>query len=156
AVITDPGSLFLVQSNLAVGNWYDGNKLIVSNGATVVAGALYLGAFSPGNFVVLAGGMLNVTNSFHSSTSAVVVGSVVLNSGVFETDFLRLVGNTNSLIQFNGGTLQLRGAYVTNGLMFIAGNGTNAATLKLLDYATCNFPNGLLVSSNATLTGSGS
>jgi hypothetical protein len=57
---------------------------------------------------------------------------------------------------FNGGTLNVSSATVNNGALFTVGNGT-AATYRLVGAVTNihSFAKGLLISTNATLTGNG-
>jgi hypothetical protein len=82
------------------------------------------------------------------------LGTLQLNSGTVTVNSLFATNGASSVVQFNGGTLRSAGTTVSNGVLFIVGNGTQSATLDLLG-GTHSFANGLTISSNATLTGEG-
>ncbi|MBM3888657.1 MAG: PEP-CTERM sorting domain-containing protein [Verrucomicrobia bacterium] len=60
----------------------------------------------------------------------------------------------NSVVNFNGGTLNSGGSLVSNGVTFTVGDGVSAATLNLMG-GTHTFSDGFSLSSNATLSGVG-
>jgi hypothetical protein len=66
-----------------------------------------------------------------------------------------IADKSSAQIQFSSGTLVVTQATtVANGAAFIVGNGTQPATLQL-DGGTHSFANGLVISANATLKGTG-
>lgn len=143
----------------------DDNGLIDGNNQFVVG----LEATSTGNVVsILSGGRVNgtgfdvrhgaatitngalhITQFFNTNTMAYAGGSVIANTGATGT------------IAFNSGTIETVGADINNGSAFTIGDGGgNSATylmLKAVDGSngTHSFANGLSLSSNAILSGSG-
>jgi T5SS/PEP-CTERM-associated repeat protein len=99
------------------------------------------------------GGHITVTNSSASATMDIFSGTLSLDGGMLTVDRL-LVPQSAGRLVFSGGTLRTKGSVVSNGLPFVVGDGNNAATLELLG-GTHSFANGLVISSNATLTGCG-
>jgi hypothetical protein len=102
------------------------------------------------NFV---GGVLAVTNASGSGAVNVVNGTAVLNGGAVLTDQLMLT-NAQGTFAFVSGTLQAKNMTVANGAPFVVGNGIQAATLQLQG-GTYSFADGLVISSNATVSGCG-
>lgn len=124
---------------------------IATNSVTVGAGLSSTGALT------IAGGSFLVTNS--ASSAALTVGrvsrgSLTLNGGTLTVDRLFVTNGANSTVTFNGGTLNTKSTTVNNGSLFTAGNGSSAATLNLVG-GSHSFANGLSISSNATLMGTG-
>jgi hypothetical protein len=76
-----------------------------------------------------------------------------LNGGIVAVDKL-LITNTPTDFTFRKGTLHAASLNNSNGRPFVVGDGTNASTLEL-GGGTFFFSNGLIVSSNATVTGCG-
>jgi hypothetical protein len=109
-------------------------------------------SFSTGQ-VVVTGGTIAVTNSAASGVFSVPSGGVIMSGGGLISDQLWI---TNSAGQFtlNGGTVSTKGTTVANGAPFVVGDGTAAATLHF-DGGVHQFANGLVISSNATLSGCG-
>ncbi len=66
-----------------------------------------------------------------------------------------LTVTTNNSLALNGGTLGVTTLTYTNGVLFGVGSGEQGATLKSLAGGILTFSKGLLINSNATLTGSG-
>ena len=99
------------------------------------------------------GGDIAVTNTAATAEVDLLTGVLTLNGGMMTTDNLRLTNSAGGLV-FNGGTLRSKNSVVSNGSTFVVGNGVRAATLELLG-GTHSFANGLVISSNATLTGCG-
>jgi len=155
ALVTGAGSLWS-NSSLIVGNNGSGNNLMISNGGTVSATNLLVGAssYSTGNVIAVSGGNLYATNTTRNGALNVNYGALNLNSGTVTANRLLAANGANSVVNFNGGTLNSGGSTVNNGLIFRVGNGTSAATLDLLGGAH-SFANGLLINTNATLTGTG-
>ena len=137
-----------VPTNTASGNLTlaGGTVLVLSNFVVGNAG------FTTGK-VSLVAGALSVTNQNASAVADFPSATMTFNSGIFETDNLRLTNNV-SRFNFNGGTLRSRNTTVNNALPFVVGDGTNAATFQLVG-GTHVFANGLTISSNATLSGCG-
>src|SRR5204863_6875150 len=112
--------------------------------------------YSTSNLLTISGGNVILTNS---SNLRVMRGAVVLNSGLLRIDRLLMNDTPQGKFIFNGGTLQEFSSTVNNGSPFIVGDGTNAATFMLAtnQFATGAhaFLGGLLISSNALLTGAG-
>ncbi len=101
----------------------------------------------------VAGGDVTVTNSSASAVFDLVSGTVTLSGGTMTVDDLRVVRSAGRLI-LNSGTLRTKGSVVSNGLPLVVGEGGSPATLELLG-GTHTFADGLVISSNATLTGCG-
>jgi hypothetical protein len=61
------------------------------------------------------------------------------------------------VFEFNGGVLNVRASTVSNSVVFTVGNGTSPATYRMSGTTddTHSFANGVLIGSNATLTGNG-
>ncbi len=146
-VVIDPNTLLPV-TNVPSGT------LTISGGSMVLTSNLLVGTslISTGNVAVL-GGNLAVTGAGTPAYIAVSSGNFALSQGTVTTDNLYLTNNTGHFV-FNGGTLQAKAAVVANGLPFLVGDGTHTATLQLLG-GTYSFANGLVISSNATVTGCG-
>ena len=146
----------------------DTGKNAFNNGVWVsAAGKAYSSAncevgFYPGvtgNFVKVtdAGsywgmGYKNVTigNSTNLSTNNFLM---IDSAGVMENVGSLIVYSNNQAF-LNGGTLGLLNAGVSNGLPFVAGDGTQLATLKV-QRGTLSMSAGLVITNNANLIGSG-
>jgi hypothetical protein len=107
------------------------NSLTVGVGGTVTnAGTLQVGNTTSSNQLYLSGGSLSVSNLVCSSV--------------------------NNTITFSAGTLNLRGAYISNTVPFVVGDGAQGATLNLVAGRGTNiFAQGLTITNKATLTGAG-
>jgi len=103
--------------------------------------------------VFIAGANLSVTNNSKSGGLIVSSGTLTLNGGIVTVDNL-MVTNSSGQIVFGGGTLNTAGTVISSGLPFVVGDGTNPSTLHLLG-GSHSFANGLIISSNASLTGCG-
>lgn len=138
----------VVPTNTARGtvNLYGGTVLISSN--AILGDA----SISTGQ-VFMAAGDLVVTNDSNSANLMVASGDLTVNGGTITADNL-LLTNLAGQLPFNGGTLRTKSTRVSNGLPFVVGDGTKAATLHLLG-GTHSFADGLIISSNSTLTGCG-
>jgi T5SS/PEP-CTERM-associated repeat protein len=147
SVVTDPITLITV-TNVPSGT------LNLTGGSLVLTSNLLVGtsSISTGQ-VFMAGGTLTLTSSNSSGLLAVQNGSFTLNQGNLTLDNLVLTNSSGQFI-FNGGTLQAKSALVANGQPFVVGDGTQPATLQLLG-GTYSFADGLVISSNATVTGCG-
>ena len=147
SVVTDPITL-ITMTNVPSG------ALTLTGGSLLLTSNLVVGtsSISTGQ-VVMAGGNLSITSSTNSGLLAVQNGSFTLSQGNLTVDNLVLTNSSGQFI-FNGGTLQAKSAFVANGQPFVVGDGTQPATLQLLG-GTYSFADGLVISSNATVTGCG-
>ncbi len=94
--------------------------------------------------IVNAGGLIAGTNSPFNALN-VNNGTLMLNA--------LIVTNTSGVVNLNGGTLTSLGSFVSNGVTFAIGDGTNAASLNL-PTGTNTFANGLAVAAHSFLTNS--
>jgi hypothetical protein len=109
-------------------------------------------------FSTLAIPTINWTNSLFGSAVPFTGGSVLnvqdgvleINSGTTTVGQV-LVTNSASTLLINGGVLTSLGSVVSNGVRFVVGDGTNAATLSL-PFGSHTFADGLVVAANARLT----
>lgn len=140
------GSYFVTDSGklTAPKLWFMSGSLIVSNSGFVQADIL----LNMGNSTTLAGGTI-VT----SDANVYGGGSLVINSGLMRTTNFAVASSANAI--FNGGILQLGSAGWSNTNPFTVGDGSYAATLQIWNAGNCVFSNGLVISSNALLSGSG-
>ena len=145
--LMQPGSLSLGRFATAQGT------LEVSGGTLNMAGSsLYIGREGAGTAVFSNGVTLVETVIIAASNTA--AGTLQLRGGSLTTGQL-LATRPTAQIQFNSGTLVVTQATtVANGAAFVEGNGSHAATLQL-DGGTHSFANGLTISANAVLKGTG-
>jgi T5SS/PEP-CTERM-associated repeat protein len=150
-VVSGAGSLWSNRTALYVGNPGTSNRLTITDGGTVKAPFLTMSASngSTNNLVVVDGGNLMLTGTF-----TVQSGAAILNSGLIQVNGLTISGSRGNLL-FNGGTLDAKSASINNGSAFQIGDGTNTATYYQPTTSTHSFTGGLIVSSNALLTGAG-
>ncbi len=125
-----------------------------SGGTSVFSGAIIVGSVGSTGTVVIAGGSFSCTNPANSAVTDVVRGSITVSNGLAAFDSI-LLTNTGQL-RFFGGTTMVDQVTVSNssGAPFVIGNGTNVLTVRLTGGGS-TFYNGLVVSSNVTLIGSG-
>ena len=123
-----------------------GNALVSSNFVVGTSGV------STGQ-VFMVGGKLIVTNIAHTAVFRLDAGDFSVLQGELVADQLILT-NTTSTFTFNSGTIRARSITASNGTPFVVGDGVNPATLQLTG-GTFTFPNGLYISSSATVTGCG-
>lgn len=149
----------LEAQNLYVGRSDDGTNvpngsLLLSGGTTLVSDSFIVGSdlLSTGQ-VVVAGGSLAITNDTDGGMLDIQNGTFEFDSGEITADVL-LLTNPAAQMTFNSGALELKSAIVSNGVPFVVGDGVSSASLELLG-GTCSFANGLVISSNATITGCG-
>ena len=151
--LTVAGGAVSLSSNLVIGSatgatgtvWVTGGQLVVTDAVTEI-GRFGVGRLTVSNGTVLARSL--VVGRFTNS-----VGTITLAGGTVTTDNL-LLTNTTSRFAFTNGTLNATATTVTNGLVFTVGSGKLSATYNLQGGAH-TFANGLRISSNATLTGTG-
>jgi hypothetical protein len=145
--------------NLFVGRSEDGTNapqgtVTLLGGITLISSNLTVGTtlLSTGQ-VTVAGGTLMVTNAARSAFVSVASGTFTLQEGEVAADQL-LLTDTNGQFNFTGGTLQLRSLTASNGAAFVVGDGLHPATLELQG-GIYSFADGLVIASNATVTGCG-
>jgi len=147
ALLTGAGTMWSNRNDFTVGNFSFGNRLVVSNQATVATSNLFVGfqSASASNRVTADGGTLraNLLDVRH--------GAATVNAGLMDVDFLRLT-NTQGQFEFNGGTLISRGALITSSGLFTVGNsGTNPALWDVRAGASNHFvANHVSVGSNSS------
>ncbi|MBI5395352.1 MAG: PEP-CTERM sorting domain-containing protein [Verrucomicrobia bacterium] len=132
------------------------NQLILADGGSVISTNVIVGGnlTSGTNSITVSGGMLQITNASSLGKLDIRRGTLTLNSGTVTVDRLIITNGSSSLFNFTAGLLRSSGITVSNGVAFTVGGGTSVATLDLLG-GTHSFANGLLLSSNANLIGSG-
>ncbi len=155
-VVSDTTSVFKCRSTLHVGYLGTFNTMLIAGGGEVQAGDFYL-SFNTGssnNLLSVINSKLIVTNVVRTAVFDVRRGSVIFNGGDIRVDQL-ILNNSNGIFAFNAGTLKVRAATISNSMSFIVGDGTNAAVLDLVGGRINSFADGLLIQTNATLTGTG-
>jgi len=125
-----------------------------SGGTTVLSSNLIIGTslLSTGQ-VNVVGGSLVVTNRTANNTIRIASGNLALNQGLVVADSLLLTNATGSF-SFLGGELRASNITVSNGTPFVVGDGAQPATLQLRG-GTYSFADGLIIASNATVSGCG-
>jgi T5SS/PEP-CTERM-associated repeat protein len=155
-LVTGAGSLW-TNRGLFVGYQSKGNHLVVSNGGTVSASNVFV-SFDPNSIIIslnnrvtVDGGTLRATGVGGAGLLDIRRGTNVLNAGLIEADNL-LLTNGAGYFEFNGGTLNVGSATVSNGAPFTVGNGTGAAALNLTGGGTRTFATALVLNTNATVS----
>jgi len=156
ALVTGTGSIWSNASSLYVGNSGPSNQLSIAASATVVAGNVCIGfnTSSVDNVVEIFGGNLTAANASGTGVLEIHRGSLMLSNGTAFADSLVATNGTQGVLSFQSGTLSVSNSVVSNGQVFVIGTGNGAATLQLRG-GTNAFANGLLLATNATLTGFG-
>lgn len=156
AIVSGTGSLWHSTNGLNVG--YNGsfNTLLITNGGKVEGFSLSFVGRQPGstnNCVTVDGGTLRIPHQYDIRR-----GTNILNAGLVEVDSLILT-SPQGFFEFNGGTLKTYTATVSNGQPFVVGNNLASGDPALWDLqqnlGLYTFANGLLISSNASVIGSG-
>ena len=137
-------------AGLATNDAY-GNALI-AGGTVLISSNMTIGAkmYTTGE-VVIASGNVTVTNADRAAFLNSESGALTMNGGTMAVDNLLLTNSTGRLV-LNAGTLYSAVSTVANGMPFVVGNGIAPATF-VLGPGPHTFSNGLILSSNATLTG---
>ncbi|MBI5397789.1 MAG: hypothetical protein HZA91_21020 [Verrucomicrobia bacterium] len=156
ALITGTGSIWSNSDSLVVGDSGVGNQLIIADGGIIATPNVVVGvtATSTGNLVAVSGGNLYVTNTAANGTLEIHGGTLAFNGGTVSVNRFLATNFANSVVTFNGGTLNSGSSTVNNSSVFRVGDGTSAATLHLLGGAH-SFANGLFINTNGWLTGTG-
>ncbi len=128
--------------------------LTIAGGVLELSSNLLVGtaSISTGQ-VVVAGGSLAVGGGASPGYLSIASGSCSLSRGSIATDNLFLTNNTGQFV-FNAGTLQAKNMTVSNSFPFVVGDGIEPATLQLQG-GIYSFADGLVVASNAVITGCG-
>lgn len=128
--------------------------LLIAGGTIVVSSNLTVGTapLSSGNVTFNAGNLI-VTNQTGVARLAVNQGTFTIHSGAMTADQVLVTTNGAQLV-LSGGTLRARSLSVSNGLPFTVGDGIQPAVLEMSGGAF-NFPNGLVISPNASVIGCG-
>ncbi len=181
-VIWMNGGTWLSSSRATIGNNGTG-QMTISNGTITLPRVVVSGigtSANPGTFTIaggaayctnlvvgfdvnstgtvwVTGGELDVTNV--AANAPLVVGRLgrgvfTLSNGTVVVDQLLVTNLTKSTFTFVGGTLKTRNTTVASGVQFVAGDGVSLVTLSLLG-GSHSFANGLKISINAALVGSG-
>ena len=141
------------MSGLATGTL---NTLVVEAGGLVTNISSLIvarGTNALDNSVTVDGGILQATTLCWSNP---LPNSFTLTGGGQVTLMNLVLTNANHTFAFNGGTLNLRNTLASGALPFVAGDGAQEAVLNLLPgIATNVFADGLVITNNAILTGSG-
>ncbi len=156
--VTGANSSWTNVNGLYVGDFGSGNALHIANGGSVRTANLYVGAdvSSSGNLLDVANGTLTVSNATATGELDVRNGSAVVNGGTINVDRL-LLTNVGGALAFNSGAINVRVTAAANGAAFVVGDGTSAAIYRLNSAVTNahDFADGLIIASNAVLTGNG-
>ena len=161
AIITNGGLVTLGAGNgcrIAVGNNSYSNTVQVSSGGMLDGGnypiSIGVGLFTWSNRLVVStgGAVTNVgTLTVGNPTSA---NQLFISGGTLSVSNL-VCTNVNNTIMFAAGRLNLRGAFVSNTVPLLVGDGAQSAILNLVSGGTRVFTDGLTITNNATLTGVG-
>ena len=153
AVVADANSFWTNSSTLTIGNSGGGNSLVVTNSGRVSAPGVTVGSFpsATNNRVLVDGGSLRVTNAAGNAAFSIFRGTNVLNAGLIEANNL-VLNSTAGFFNFNGGTLNVASANVTNNTIFTVGNGVSAAALNFRGSGARTFGNGLRLAANSSVT----
>jgi T5SS/PEP-CTERM-associated repeat protein len=154
--VTGSGSVWSNSTFVTVGRNSPGSSLTISDGGTVIASNMYMGAYATatGSVVNVSGGNLYLTNITRDAQLDVRWATFSLNTGTVLVNRLYVTNNANSVMNFSAGLLRSGGSTVSNGTTFVVGDGSQSATFDLLG-GTHRFANGLKLSTNASLIGSG-
>jgi len=155
-LVAGSGSVWSNSLSLYVGYSGSSNQLRIVEGATVIATNVWIGfsASSSNNVVAIFSGNLIVANSDGSGVLGIRRGSLTLSNGTVFADMLVVTNGAKSVLTFQSGNLSVSSSIINNGQQFVVGTGAGTATLQLRG-GTHSFANGLLLTTNATLTGSG-
>ena len=168
-LVSGTGSQLLIPTN-TIYLGYDfsyagassGNQIVIQPGGLFEAANLYL--VSPSNSVCVAGSLF-VTNSSGTGTlglggnggaltiTGTVVADIVSLQGPYYNGYAFAAG-PGGAVTFSSGTLIIKGLGGDNNLTFVVGDGTNTANY-VMQGGTHSFVNGLVISSNAVLSGCG-
>jgi len=152
-VVTGPGSLWNIGTDLDIGWIGSHSTLLISNGASVAVGTSTLigaNAGSSMNLLHLEGGSLTVGDNLE-----VRHGTLRLESGTVTAGALLATNGADGMIVFSGGTLSVTNSTISTGESLVVGNGSSAAIYQLLDNGLHSFDDGFTIGNNALLEGNG-
>jgi T5SS/PEP-CTERM-associated repeat protein len=151
-VVSGLGSIWRVNSSLAVGPGSSLNHLRIEDNGTVIAGALAVGhsGASISNTVTVVSGRLVVTNGSRTGTLTLREGALFLISADFLADRLQALSGTQSLISVASGNGNVRTLDLSAGTVARVGDGLNPARWQL-GPTTHAFGSGVVIASNSTL-----
>ncbi|HUJ12004.1 MAG TPA: hypothetical protein VL171_18500 [Verrucomicrobiae bacterium] len=140
-LVTGTGSVWSNSGAVYIGNSGASNQLTVSSNASIVANNLYIGfnASSVSNNLIISDGAVYVIGN---GALDIRRGGLTLNSGTVTVDGLILNTGSSGTIAFNGGVLSTKATTASNGVPFVVGTITNAATL-IVSGGTHTFADGL-------------
>jgi len=145
---------FLIGNNSGFG----ANLLVISNQTYTSSAASIIGNGSSNNAVTILastlwnGGAANITIGTGAATGNVLT----LNGGIISNVGTVIATGVNNRVSFQSGTLSVNNLIYSNSLDFTVGNGINPASLALVSgTSTSRFQGNLVISSNATLKGTG-
>jgi hypothetical protein len=147
------GQVTVTNDELRVGNM--GTGLMTVSNATLWLADLAVGhdAGSAGTLTLQPGALVLVSSNLSIARLNGSTGTLTLNGGNLQTDNLLLTNSTGRLV-FNGGMLTTSQTIAANGAPFVVGDGVSPAVLYL-NGGIHSFANGLVISTNATLSGCG-
>jgi hypothetical protein len=102
-----------------------------------------------GSWTVSGTAVANLTNFINKGGGTLSIAGGTLNTS------LLIASNAGNVLTFSAGLLRSGGSTVSNGTAFVVGDGVQSATLDLLG-GTHSFADGLMLSTNSSLIGSGS
>ncbi len=157
AIVTGPGSTWSNRVDFHLGGQSSSNRLMLTNGGQVIVRTnVFVGAeiSSSNNLLTVDGGTLRAVNPALTGLLDIRRGTAILNAGTIEVDQL-LLTNMPGRLTFNGGLLSVKMS--TSAHSFQVGNGVSPATFQLAGNGNHNLSAGfgVLILSNATLTGNG-
>ena len=138
-VVSGSGSLWSNRNDVTVGGFGAGNTLVISNGGSLVASNLCIGTVGAGTY------------GENPVESAVGEGTLVLNGGSITVRAF-LATNSSSFVTFSSGFISAWQTTVSNGPVFVVGDGIQAAAFHMLG-GTNSFASNLWIRANALLTG---
>ncbi|MEI7435622.1 MAG: hypothetical protein WCL16_02300 [bacterium] len=167
-------TIVVTGSNSVTGNqsvWNSqGQNLIVANGGTNAGNGVVIqdGGMmtNVGNFNLAAAAAAGSSNNYLTVDGGILQAStltcsnslpnwVTLNGACLVTVSNLVLTNAGQIVTFKGGTLNLVSATISSGQAQVVGDGTQSAVLNLLPGGTNSFTDGLVITNQATLSGSG-
>jgi T5SS/PEP-CTERM-associated repeat protein len=126
--------------------------LALNGGTCTTIGTMFVGNVGSG-IVVATSGTLLASNGTGTAALDGRKGRGVLGGATVTVDKLNITSTSGQFL-FNGGVLNSRATQITNAQPFAVGDGSSAVTFRLLG-GTHAFANGLIVTNNAVLVGTG-
>ena len=152
----------VLQQAVTFYNWYNEGDLYVGyNGANNSLTLSNHGAVFATNVIVGANSSASNNVFIADSSLLEILGAIDIRNGSFVVngptnafyhvyaDSLFATNGAHSVVQFNGGWMELQSATVSNGSPFVIGDGTQTAELDLYN-GTSSFANDLILSSQGS------